>query len=66
MGIKITVRANNLDKSIKVFKKNCSGAGILKDVRKKKHYEKPTFVKNLAKKQRLKTIKKIQRVRAAL
>lgn len=67
MGIKVTVkRADQLDRSIKVFKRNCSAAGILKDYRNKNYYEKPTMVRNLAKKQRLKNLKKFQRERENL
>ena len=67
MSIKINVRrADQLDKTIKIFKRSCSAAGILRDVRKKRHYEKPTMVKRLAKKQRIKNLKKIQRERASL
>jgi small subunit ribosomal protein S21 len=66
MGIKVSVkRPDQLDKTIKIFKRNCSAAGILRDYRAKNHYEKPTMVRRLAKKQRLKNLKKIQRERAS-
>lgn len=66
MGIKVTVRnPAQLDRSLKIFKRNCSAAGILRDYRSKKYYEKPTMVRNLAKKQRVKNLKKFQRERLA-
>ena len=64
MALKVTVRrADQLDRTMKIFKRNCSAAGILRDYRSKKYFEKPTAVKRLAKKQRIKIIKKIQRER---
>ena len=40
---KIVVKDNEpLEKALKRFKKKVEAAGILKDVRKKEHYEKPS------------------------
>jgi len=64
MSVKIKVF--QIDKAVKTFKRSCSAAGILRDYRAKSYYEKPTQVKRLAKKQRLKTIKKIQRERDSI
>jgi len=62
----VKVKVFQIDKAVKQFKRSCSAAGILRDYRSKSYYEKPTQVKRLAKKQRIKTIKKIQRERASL
>jgi small subunit ribosomal protein S21 len=62
--MKIFIRNNeNADKAIKRFKRSCSNAGIVKDVRRKAFYEKPTSIKRRTKLTRAKSIRKIQAYR---
>ena len=39
----VTVRENeSLDSALRRFKRNCAKAGIMKEIRKREHYEKPS------------------------
>lgn len=39
----VTVRENeSLDSALRRFKKNCAKAGIMQELRKREHYEKPS------------------------
>ena len=39
----VTVKDNeSLDSALRRFKRNCAKAGILQEVRKREHYEKPS------------------------
>lgn len=39
----VTVRENeSLDSALRRFKRNCAKAGIMQEVRKREHYEKPS------------------------
>lgn len=39
----VTVRENEtLDSALRRFKKNCAKAGIMQEIRKREHYEKPS------------------------
>lgn len=63
--MKITVKTTeHTDKAIKLFKRNCSSAGILRDFRSKSFFEKPTAVNRKAKRDRLNVLKKIQTERS--
>lgn len=38
----VTVRENeSLDSALRRFKRNCAKAGIMQEIRKREHYEKP-------------------------
>ena len=39
----VQVRENeSLDNALRLFKRNCAKSGILKDIRKHEHYDKPS------------------------
>lgn len=39
----VTVRDNeSLDSALRRFKRNCAKAGIMQEIRKREHYEKPS------------------------
>ncbi|ADZ83881.1 MAG: 30S ribosomal protein S21 [Cellulosilyticum sp.] len=39
----VTVRENeSLDSALRRFKRNCAKAGIMQEIRKREHYEKPS------------------------
>ena len=39
----VTVRENEtLDSALRRFKRNCAQAGIMQEIRKREHYEKPS------------------------
>ena len=55
--IEINVRDNeSLEKALRRFKKKWERSGVLKDVKRKSFYEKPSVTKRIAKKQTLRRI----------
>ncbi|MDR0904111.1 MAG: 30S ribosomal protein S21 [Ruminococcus sp.] len=38
----VVVGKDSLDKALKIFKRNCARDGIISEVRKREHYEKPS------------------------
>lgn len=39
----VTIRENeSLDSALRRFKRNCAKAGIMQEIRKREHYEKPS------------------------
>jgi small subunit ribosomal protein S21 len=55
--IEVNVRDNeSLEKALRRFKKKWERSGVLKDVKRKAFYEKPSVTKRIAKKQTLRRI----------
>ena len=46
--MQVTVRNNNVDRALSIFKRKCSE--VVMEVRNRQHYEKPTTARNKAKK----------------
>ncbi|MGE4158927.1 MAG: 30S ribosomal protein S21 [Planctomycetota bacterium] len=62
--VKIFVKnGENVEKALKRFKRNCNNAGILRDTRKLTQYDKPTAVRRKAKRERLKSLRRLQQAR---
>jgi|TARA_B100000949_G_C14220849_1_gene424538 small subunit ribosomal protein S21 len=58
--IEINVRDNeSLEKALRRFKKKWERSGVLKDVKRKAFYEKPSVTKRIAKKQTLRRIARL-------
>ena len=58
--IEINVRDNeSLEKALRRFKKKWERCGVLKDVKRKAFYEKPSVTKRIAKKQTLRRIARL-------
>ena len=58
--IEINVRDNeSLGKALRRFKKKWERSGVLKDVKRKAFYEKPSVTKRIAKKQTLRRIARL-------
>tara|TARA_Y100000782_G_C10139909_1_gene246758 strand:+ start:567 stop:827 length:261 start_codon:yes stop_codon:yes gene_type:complete len=58
--IEINVRDNeSLEKALRRFKKKWERSGVLKDVKRKSFYEKPSVTKRIAKKQTLRRIARL-------
>lgn len=57
-GISVEVRDNNINKALRIFNKKVQDAGIIREVKERQHYEKPTTTrakkKQLARKRWLK------------
>ena len=50
MSIVVEVRKGNLEKAMRVLKKKVQKEGIIKDLRAKQYYEKPSEIKRRKKK----------------
>ena len=58
--IEINVRENeSLESALRRFKKKWERSGVLKDVKRKSFYEKPSVTKRIAKKQTLRRISRL-------
>ena len=62
MPVRVQVRsAGNLESSLKTFKKMCAREGVLKKIKQKSAYEKPSDQRRRRKKEKEKTIRKALR-----
>jgi|TARA_Y100000590_G_C15174113_1_gene808581 small subunit ribosomal protein S21 len=60
--IEINVRDNeSLEKALRRFKKKWERSGVLKDVKRKSFYEKPSVTKRIARKQTLRRISRLSK-----
>ena len=64
MTIEVSVRNNNVDKAMRVLKKKLLKEGLMKELRDRKHFTKPSLVKREEKKQAIRRVKKEQRLKA--
>ena len=62
MSITVEVRGGNLEKALRVLKKKVQKAGIVKDIRAKQYFSKPSEIKREKAKERAKVIRKAQKV----
>ena len=60
---KVTVRGNNVEKAIKVLKKKLLNDGVMRDLKERQHYSKPSAVRREAKKQAIRRFKKEQKLK---
>lgn len=58
LSIVVEVRKGNLEKAMRVLKKKVQKEGIIKDLRAKQYYEKPSEIKRRKKKEGIKNFKK--------
>jgi len=62
--IKVQVRANeSLEAALRRFKRQCNYTGIFKMAKQKSFFEKPTTARRRAKRERVRTIAKAERMR---
>lgn len=61
MAITVEVRGGNLEKALRVLKKKVQKAGIVKDIRAKQYFSKPSEIKREKAKERSKVIRKAQK-----
>tara|TARA_B100001250_G_C19723830_1_gene755103 strand:- start:69 stop:263 length:195 start_codon:yes stop_codon:yes gene_type:complete len=58
--IEVNVRENeSLERALRRFKKKWERSGVLKEVKRKSFYEKPSVTKRIAKKQTLRRISRL-------
>ena len=58
MSITVEVRGGNLEKAMRVLKKKVQKAGIIKEIKRRQYYMKPSEVKREKKKEGIKNYKK--------
>ena len=56
--IEVQVRGGNLEKAMRVLKKKVQKAGIVKEVKRRQFYMKPSEIKREKKKEGIKNVKK--------
>ena len=61
MSITVEVRGGNLEKAMRVLKKKVQKEGIIKNIRDKKYFSKPSEIKREKAKERSKVIRKMQK-----
>ena len=58
MSITVEVRGGNLEKAMRVLKKKVQKDGIVRELKERQYYRKPSEIKREAKKQGIKNVKK--------
>ena len=61
MTLEVKVRNNNVEKAIRQLKKKVMKEGILKEIKMRQYYEKPTLKRQRKAKEGLKRINKLKR-----
>ena len=64
MTIEVQVRGNNVEKAMRVLKKKLLKDGLMRELKERQHYSKPSHVKREAKKQQIMRFKKEQKLKA--
>ena len=63
MTIEVHVRGNDVEKAIRVLKKKLLKDGLMRELKERQHYSKPSAVKREAKKQQIRRFKKEQKLK---
>ena len=63
-GYTIEVRNNNVEKALRVLKKKLLKEGVMKELRDRQYYQKPSFKKREKKKESIRRHKKDQKIKA--
>ena len=63
MTIEVQVRGNNVEKAMRVLKKKLLKDGLMRELKERQHYSKPSAVKREAKKQAIRRFKKEQKLK---
>lgn len=60
-GLTVTVRDGNIEKAMRIFKKKVQKEGVLKELKMRKHFEKPSEKKQRKKKEAVRRWRKLQK-----
>ena len=63
-GYTIEVRNNNVEKALRVLKRKLLKDGVMKELRDRQYYQKPSFKKREKKKESIRRHKKDQKIKA--
>lgn len=58
MSITVEVRGGNLEKAMRVLKKKIQKEGLMKEIKRRQFYQKPSLIKREKKKEGIKNYKK--------
>ena len=61
--VQVTVRDNNVDQALRVLKKKMQREGIIREMKMRKHYEKPSEKKAREKSEATRRYRKLERKR---
>jgi len=61
--IEVIVRNNNVEKAMRVLKKKLLKDGLMKEIKERQHFSKPSEIKREAKKQQIRRYKKEQKLK---
>ena len=64
MTIVVTVRNGNVEKAMRVLKKKLLKDGMMRELKERQYYQKPSHVKREAKKQQIRRYKKEQKLKS--
>ena len=64
MAIEVQVRGNNVEKAMRVLKKKLMKDGLMKELRERQYYEKPSLKRQRKLKENIRRCKKEQKLRA--
>jgi len=64
MTIEVNVRNNNVEKAMRVLKKKLLKDGLMRELKDRQYYSKPSALKREAKKQAVRRYKKDQKLKA--
>jgi small subunit ribosomal protein S21 len=62
--IEVVVRNNNVEKAMRVLKKKLLKDGLIKEIKERQYFSKPSEIKREAKKQQIRRYKKEQKLKA--
>ena len=61
MSIRVTVKDNNVDQALRSLKKKMQREGLFKEMKLRKHYEKPSLRKAREKEESIRRVRKLKR-----
>ena len=61
MTIEVTVKDNNIEQALRSLKKKMQREGLFKEMKLRKHYEKPSLRKARKKEESIRRVRKLQR-----
>jgi|TARA_R100000030_G_scaffold24632_1_gene17888 small subunit ribosomal protein S21 len=66
MVLEVKVRNNNVDKAMRQLKKKVMKDGLLKELKQRQYYEKPSLKRQRLKKESIKRVNKLRRLQERL
>ena len=61
MNIRVTVKDNNVDQALRSLKKKMQREGLFKEMKLRKHYEKPSLKKAREKEESIRRVRKLKK-----